>query len=296
MAGVSRGGNRTKRRGVLAAMVLGLLAVAVSGCSTEDAWRLGIPEAMTTQGESIEGLWFIAVVAAAIVGGLTYFLILFAMVAYRKRSEDLPTQVQYHIPIEVIYTVVPFLIVVGLMYATVVSQNDVLDEDPNPDVSVTVTGLKWNWRFTYDDAQAPSGDPVTTIGTTAVVPVLVLPTDESVKVNIQSEDVNHSFWVPDFLFKRDAIPGRTSSFQYNITQEGAYVGHCAELCGAYHAFMNFEVRAVSPADFDTYLAARERGLTNPEALIEIGQEPLAQTTEPLDGPAAATDSTEEGDA
>lgn len=289
MAGGSRGGNRTKRRGVVAAAVLGLVALAVSGCSAEDVWRFGIPEAMTTQGESIEWLWFVAVVAAAVVGAFTYFLILFAMVAYRKRSEELPTQVQYHIPIEVVYTVVPFLIVIGLMYATVVTQNEVLEEDPNPDVSVTVTGLKWNWRFTYEDSQAPTG-PVSTLGTTAVIPVLVLPTEQSVSVTVEAEDVIHSFWVPDFLFKRDAIPGRTSSFQLNITEPGAYVGHCAELCGAYHAFMNFEVRAVTPADYADFIAARERGLSNPEALVEIGQEPLAQTTQPLDGPAASRSS------
>ena len=101
-----------------------------------------------------------------------------------------------------------------------------------------------------------------------------------------SADVIHSFWVPEFLFKLDVIPGnengRDNVFEVTVQEEGAYVGRCAELCGTYHAFMNFEVRAVSGEDFDAYLEARESGMDTREALEEIGQPGESTTTSPFE--------------
>ena len=110
----------------------------------------------------------------------------------------------------------------------------------------------------------------------------------------QSADVIHSFWVPEFLFKLDVIPGndngRDNVFEVTVREEGSYVGRCAELCGTYHAFMNFEVRAVSGDDYDAYLEARESGMTTSEALEEIGQPGLATATTPFDRCRTATSS------
>ena len=95
----------------------------------------------------------------------------------------------------------------------------------------------------------------------------MLPTDRTIRFEVESADVIHSFWVPEFLFKLDVIPGnengRDNVFEVTVQEEGAYVGRCAELCGTYHAFMNFEVRAVSGDDFDAYLEARESGHGHP---------------------------------
>jgi cytochrome c oxidase subunit 2 len=92
--------------------------------------------------------------------------------------------------------------------------------------------------------------------------------------------------VPEFLFKLDIIPGnengRDNVFEVTIREEGAYVGRCAELCGTYHAFMNFEVRSVSPADFDAYMSAREDGLSTHDALESIGQSGVATSTVPFE--------------
>ena len=113
----------------------------------------------------------------------------------------------------------------------------------------------------------------------------MLPTDRKIRFELASADVIHSFWVPEFLFKLDVIPGnengRNNVFEVTVNQEGSYVGRCAELCGTYHAYMNFEVRAVSGDDYDAYLAAREKGMTTSEALQEIGQPGRATTTEPF---------------
>jgi cytochrome c oxidase subunit 2 len=114
----------------------------------------------------------------------------------------------------------------------------------------------------------------------------VLPTDRTIRFEVASADVIHSFWVPEFLFKLDVIPGnengRNNVFEVTVREEGAYVGRCAELCGTYHAYMNFEVRAVSGEDYDAYLAAREEGLDTYEALDEIGQPGAASSTTPLE--------------
>src|SRR6185437_8265127 len=154
-----------------------------------------------------------------------------------------------------------------------------------PDLTVAVNAFKWNWQFVYPDSQGPDGTPVNTVGNSEEIPILVLPTDRTIKFEVASADVIHSFWVPEFLFKLDVIPGnengRNNVFDVTVNKEGAYVGRCAELCGTYHAYMNFEVRAVSGADFDAYLASRESGSSTAEALTSIGQDGHATTTEPL---------------
>jgi cytochrome c oxidase subunit II len=149
-----------------------------------------------------------------------------------------------------------------------------------------VNAFKWNWQFVYPDSNGPDGEPVNTVGSSSEIPILVLPTNRTVEFRVASADVIHSFWVPEFLFKLDVIPGnengRNNVFQVTVQKEGAYVGRCAELCGTYHAYMNFEVRAVSGADFDAYIAARESGLDTFRALEEIGQPGLSSSTTPFE--------------
>lgn len=131
-------------------------------------------------------------------------------------------------------------------------------------------------------------DKVETIGSSTEIPVLVLPTGKVVEFQLAAADVIHSFWVPEFLFKRDVMPNpkeNHSDNTFQITQierEGAFVGRCAEMCGTFHSMMNFEVRAVSPEKFEQYLKAREAGKTNAEALASIGESPVAVTTHPFD--------------
>jgi cytochrome c oxidase subunit 2 len=180
--------------------------------------------------------------------------------------------------------VVPFLIVSVLFYYTAVIQTDVDRLSANPDVRVEVVAFRWNWEFRYLDNAGPDGQPVSTLGTSETVPVLVVPTGQRIRFEETSRDVIHSFWVPTILFKRDVFPGQEARnvFEITVEQEGSYVGRCAELCGAYHSMMNFELRAVSPDEYSRFIAEKQAGRSTPEALQAIGETPFATTTVPFD--------------
>ncbi|QTH59115.1 cytochrome c oxidase subunit II [Corynebacterium hindlerae] len=130
---------------------------------------------------------------------------------------------------------------------------------------------------------------IETLGTTDEVPVLVLPSQTPIEFNLASADVAHSFWVPEFLFKRDAYPHPEANksqrvFQIEkIEKEGAFVGRCAEMCGTYHAMMNFEIRVVSADKFKQYMEFRNQNpqAPNSEALKAIGEPPYATSTSPF---------------
>ncbi|HEY1486626.1 MAG TPA: cytochrome c oxidase subunit II [Micromonosporaceae bacterium] len=287
--------TRSSRRRIGRAAALCVIAIAsavtLSGCSAKNAFALGWPwGGITTQSNEMYNLWIGTVIAAAVVGLVVYALIFWCVIRYRKRkgSDDtLPAQTRYNLPIELIYTVIPFLIIAVLFYYTARAETDVDKISAHPQVSVKVVAFKWNWEFQYlnGDAKMPDGSPVTEIGNSSYVPILVLPTDKTIEFTETSEDVIHSFWVPELLFKRDVFPGNlVNHFQVTIVKTGAYVGRCAELCGTYHSQMNFELYAVTPANYATYLADRQAGMSTPQALVAIGytqNNGYATTTQPF---------------
>jgi cytochrome c oxidase subunit II len=266
---------------------LGLLGVlALSGCDlNNEFWRFGFPEGVTAESVQVRQLWTGSVIAALIIGFIVWGLIIWSVVFHRKKGDDLPRQTAYNLPLEIAYSIFPFLIIAGLFFFTVVVQNDVRERSDDPYATIAVNAFKWNWQFVYPETADADGDPVDTVGTTDEIPILVMPVDQDVRFELASADVIHSFWVPEFLFKLDVIPGnengRDNVFEVRATEEGAYVGRCAELCGTYHAYMNFEVRVVSDGDYEAYLAAREDGLSTREALESIGEDGEATTTRPF---------------
>ncbi|MBA2388973.1 MAG: cytochrome c oxidase subunit II [Geodermatophilaceae bacterium] len=268
--------------------VFGLLAVVLAGCSTQEVLRFGWPEGITEQSTLMRELWTGSTLAALVVGVIVWALIFWACAFHRRRTRDLPKQTAYNLPVEIVLTVIPFLIIAVLFYYTVVVQTEVEAQTSDPAVTVEVTGFQWNWEFRYLDEQPveETDQPISILGDSGESAVLVLPVGPTIQFELVSNDVIHSFWVPEFLFKRDVLPGVNfgydNDFQVTIEQEGAYVGRCAELCGIYHSTMNFEVRAVSPEVFDEYIAARASGLSNAEALESVGEPGLAQTTTPFD--------------
>ena len=270
------------------------LMISLSACSTEQwekAFGFGWPLGITTQAHAIRGLWTWSIVAAVLVGALVWGLIFWACIVYRRRDTQLPRQTKYNLPIEALYTVVPFITVAVLFYYTVVTQNFVITTKPTADTTVSVTAFKWNWQFSYDQVKDPrTGEAVYTVGSATEIPVLVVPVNENVRFRVSSNDVIHSFWVPDTLFKRDVFPAPTKNqnnvFQLRPEVEGSYVGRCAELCGTYHSQMNFEMRVVSAAEYLRYLQAlasfgNDDVDRQAKALSAIGQAAQATTTHPF---------------
>jgi cytochrome c oxidase subunit 2 len=225
-------------------LALGSLLILTSACA---------PQAGDAQGREIEGLYDFFTVVAAVVFVVTAGLIAWSLVRFRRKSGDdaLPKQFHANVPLEVVWFAIPQLIVVALFLLSIRSLDVVDDQEADPLVMVQVQGFQWGWQFTYED------QGVVVQGTAQDNPEIVLPTDEAVAFVLTSQDVIHSFYIPEFLMKRDAIPGRDNRFDVEIEDEGVYEGKCAEFCGVFHGQMNFQIRAVDRADFDDWVSEQQ---------------------------------------
>ncbi|WP_430779957.1 aa3-type cytochrome oxidase subunit II [Actinoplanes sp. G11-F43] len=260
----------------------------LSGCSIED-WgnafgHFGWPSrGITLQAHEMYDLWIASTIAALTVGIGVWGLIFWCVIRYRKRGEELPVQTRFNMPMEILYTVTPVLIVAVLFYYTAIVQTNVDKLSKNPDQVVEVVAFKWNWQFNYRDGMGEQANTVaSTVGSSDVIPILVLPMGQKIRFEETSKDVIHSFWVPEMLFKRDVFPGSVRNvFEVTLDKDGRYVGRCAELCGTYHAFMNFELVVTTPEKFDQFLAAKTAGQSTQEALTAIGEDPYATRTSPF---------------
>ena len=303
-------GNKGNTRSTRLAKLIGLVTLVVfaaSGCSTDQVLHFGWPPAITPQGDKMRQFWMYAGIAALIVGVIVWGLMFWTIAFHRKRKnapvDELPRQFQDPGKLELVYTVIPFVIIAVLFYFTITTQDFVLNKIPNPDVEVNVVAFQWNWEFDYKGYHTPDGQDVKTVGSSQEIPLLVLPTEKVIQYDLLSTDVIHSFFVPAFNFKRDVFPDPTknnqdASFQNTIDKSGSFVGRCAELCGTYHSMMNFEVRSLPQNLFLQYMQLRTQvnpqtgqPYTAAEALTQTGQDvstcgdlciPHAVTTHPFD--------------
>jgi len=250
-----------RRIGLLLAVPF--VGVLLSSCSSEELPRLGFPEPATDEGPTTLWLWQSFWITAFVVGGLTLALILFAALYYRRRGADAPEQTRYNIPIEILYTVVPLIIVAVLFVFTARDESQLTALSDDPDRTINVVGFRWNWTFNYVD------DDVYDTGSPNEFPTLYLPEGETVRFVLTSPDVLHSFWVPAFLFKRDVIPGRSNEFDLTPSKVGTYAGKCAELCGVDHSRMLFNVKVVPPAEYERHMADLEAA--GQTGLLETGR-------------------------
>jgi cytochrome c oxidase subunit II len=223
--------------------------------------RWGSPTGVTTQDKQVQLLWNVTYYIAIPLGAIVIGLIIWCAVRYRERpgDEHIPRQVQYHIPLEVFYTIVPLIIVAVLFVYTYKAEDTEDNVAPNPALVVRVDAFQWGWRFSYPNGFEVLGSVATepSIDSTNL-PVLTLPAGETVQINLFSDDVNHSFYVPAFLFKRDAIEGINNSFDLNIDPSVAgqrFIGECTQFCGTYHPYMRFWVQVMPKDQFDTWLSS-----------------------------------------
>ena len=249
----------------LGAAGIAAAGLILSGCSPydeSDIKRLALPVPASDRSDAVWNLWLGSWIAVLVVFVLVFGLMVYAMIRFRKRDENPPSQIRYHLPLEVLYTIAPCIIVAVFFFHTVVAQNAILKDVKNPDHEIVVVGSKWQWAFNYTDEKAVAGEDVFDVGTPADPANLYLPVNESVRFILKSPDVIHSFWIPEFYFKLDVIPGKKPVNQFDMTptRTGTFTGRCAELCGLYHSRMIFKVHVVSRDEYDQRLAdLKERG-------------------------------------
>ena len=249
--------------------VAATLVVLLAGC-TQAQLRGYLPgePGVTNHTDDVTGLWVTSWIVLLAVGIVTWGLIIWAAVVYRRRKGQtgLPVQLRYNLPIEIFYTIVPFILVLGFFAFTARDQEKIEAIDENPDVTIEVYGKRWAWDFNYLN-EGPGGEGVYSQGIQAqendgpdtidqaALPVLYLPVGKSVEIDLQTRDVNHSFWVVDFLYKKDMIAGRTNYMYFTPLETGTYTGKCAELCGEYHSLMLFTVEVVEQDEYDAQMDA-----------------------------------------
>lgn len=229
----------------LAALVA--VALLLAGCAA-----LEPPAAVTSQGQDTRTLYDFVFIIGVVIFVLVEGLIIYAVLRYRRKpaDTDLPPQIHGNSVLEVIWTVIPTLLVVVMFVFSWQTLNKVDAVSPTPSLTVRAVAAQFQWQFEYLAADG------VTVQYTQQAPELDLPVGVDVHVILRSKDVIHAFYVPKFLFKRDVVPGRENTFDFTIDPADvnqSFRGQCAEFCGTFHSTMLFSVKALSPADFSTWL-------------------------------------------
>ncbi|GAA2549170.1 cytochrome c oxidase subunit 2 [Neomicrococcus aestuarii] len=266
MSSQDRTGSRRMVAKVTAIAAAGTLLL--TGCSEEvqRGWLPNVVKDTTNHTGAIQELWVNSWIASLIIGLLTWGLLLWCIIAYRRRKGDegYPRQLSYNMPMEIFYTAVPIIIVLTFYSFSNTTQH-AIDEPVDSPLVIDVRAKQWAWDFNYQyegeekyfagvqahlDGEAGAEDRL---------PTLYLPVNVPVTFELNSRDVIHSFWIPAFLQKLDMIPGKTNHIYLTPQVEGEFQGKCAELCGEYHSEMLFKVKVVSEQEFNDYLATLPDG-------------------------------------
>ncbi len=234
------------RRALLAATLAGLSSVATAASAWAEPW---VFNPASSSAEAINQLFWLTLILAATVFVLVEGLLIFSSLRFRRRTPlpaHEPPQIHGNTRLEVMWAIVPALILIGL-YGMSVRTLGVLNDAPSSGLHVAVTGQQFQWSFNYTDSGVQT------------VNDLHIPVGVPVLFDVTSNDVIHSFWVPELHGKIDANPGRVNHIWFQADKPGEYRGACAELCGAGHANMLFTVTAVSRADFDKWVQDQKSG-------------------------------------
>ena len=254
------------RRRALAVVAATALPVVLGGCQLPTFYGY---RGSTKQGHDEFLLWVGTVIAAIVVGLIVAALIVWSVVRYRKRSDEMPRQFQYHVALEITYIVIPLIMVLVLFGFTVFAENNVDAVTPTPAVKIHVTAFQWGWRYQYPGQVQVTGvttedpDPIGLNGAQCAPavdclgPGLVIPAGQTTRITLNSQDVIHGFYVPQFNFSRYAQPGVTNVFDLTPQHVGIYRAQCTQLCGLYHSLMFFHVVALPPSQFRAWLSSQQ---------------------------------------
>ena len=240
-------------------VIVGILIIVVSVLTFFGVYAADLmPVAASTQAGYIDWMWNIELIAMSVLFAVIVVPMFYSFVVFRRKEGDTTDaeHVEGNTTLEIVWSIVPLFLVVIFAYLGAVNLADTLRADPGAMV-VKVTGLQWSWSFEYP--------PVN--GVAAVSTELHLPVDKQVLLQMTSNDVIHSFWVPEFRVKQDVVPGRITELRITPTQNGNYMVRCAELCGTAHYDMEKPVVVSSQEEFDAWLAGEV------EKAIELSQTP-----------------------
>lgn len=264
----------TRSRAALGLAILaGVLLFAMPGFAAQPTpWGLGFQEAASPIKEQINAFHNVLLVIIFVIAAFVLALLVYVCFRFREKSNPTPAKFSHNTTVEVVWTVVPFLIVIGLSFYSVPLIFR-MDRAEDPEMTLVVRGYQWHWGYEYPDQQVDeylsfmipdediAGDQVRLLSTDAPV---VLPVDTDIQILVGAGDVLHSWAMPAFGIKTDAVPGRLNETWVRIDREGVYYGQCSEICGTGHAFMPIEVHAVSRAAFDQWVVAQVGDDIDPE--------------------------------
>jgi cytochrome c oxidase subunit II len=228
-------------------VVVGILVIAVTVLTYMGLDSAGLmPVPASAQAVPIDWLWDLQVKIIAFLFALIVVPMIYSLLFFRRRKGDTTdaVHIEGNTNLEIAWTVVPLIIVLGLAYIGAENLAETRRADPNA-MEVRVTGFQWGWRFEYPDFGITSNE-------------LYLPVNRQVVLKMTSTDVLHSFWVPEFRVKQDLVPGRVTELRITPTLIGdTYKVRCAEMCGTSHAYMESPVIVVESVNFDAWVAEQQ---------------------------------------
>lgn len=226
---------------VAAILVIAVTALLILGLSATEL----VPNLASAEGEFVDQMFTVQIYIIAFIFSLIVVLMLYSVVVFRRKPGDTSDgpHVKGNTPLEITWTIVPLAVVIGMGIWAAGHLNEITARDPE-ELVVEVTGFQYGWRFDYPDYDVSSTD-------------LYLPLDRQILFKITSTDVIHSFWVPEFRIKQDAVPGRWTTLRVTPTELGDYRIRCAEMCGYAHSAMYAPVVVVAADDFEAWLEGQE---------------------------------------
>lgn len=255
------------------AAATGLSTLSAGAWAEAARWQTNMPQGVTNVSQDIYGLHMLIFWICVVIGIAVFAFMFYSLIAYRKSNGHEPATFHDNTTVEILWTVVPFFILIGMAFPATKTMIDIYDTS-EADIDVLVTGYQWKWSYEY---HLESGDNVKFFSNLTssqdqinnVLPkgenyllevdnALVVPAGKKVRVLVTANDVIHSWWVPDLGVKKDAIPGFVNEAWFKTDKLGVYRGQCAELCGKDHGFMPVVVNVVSQEDYDAFIVAKQQ--------------------------------------
>jgi cytochrome c oxidase subunit 2 len=251
-------------------LMTALLALASTGALA--AWDLNMPEGITAISRETYRLHMLIITVCVVIGVIVYGVLLYSIVKFRKSKGAVASTFHHNTKIEVVWTVIPFVILIGMAIPSTRVLTQIYDASES-EIDILVTGYQWRWQYQYlsDEGEDVSFFSNLTTPDEQIYNVaekgenyllevdepLVIPVNTKVRFLLTAADVIHSWWVPEFAVKKDAIPGFINESWVIAEQTGTYRGQCTELCGQDHGFMPVVVRVVEREEYDAWFAEKQ---------------------------------------